>query len=185
MRGIMRTQTVVFVAVILTACTAGAVRAKKKTKPGEPPVAAPIQVPEGQIRQTLTELAQPGTDPKAVEALRPQHADFVAVFDPLTVAKVESYYTTVWSKDAVIAPKPDQTELRLYHATTDELLTGAPASKMFPLGWRTAAKSVKKGLVFFSWKYAKPGEEAGTLYDGLISVNGHWVWFPKIWNAVK
>jgi len=141
---------------------------------------------EAEARAMLEQFSKPGADIKGLtEALRPTPDDVAAVFDPTVISKVQSYYATLWTKDATVTLKPDQTDLKLFHATTDELLTGAPPSQKFPLGWRNAAKSVKKGLTFYSWKWAAPGDEKAPLYDGLVSVNGHWAYFPKIWNTVK
>lgn len=158
------------------------VQAKKKAP--EPKAAAPKT--EAEARAMLEQFTRPGTDVKALaETLRPQPNDYVAVFDPTVIAKAQSYYASLWTKDATVTLKPDQTDLKLFHATTDELLAGAPPSQKFPLGWRNSAKVVKKGLVFYSWKFAAPGDDKAQLYDGLVSVNGHWAWFPKIWNAIK
>jgi hypothetical protein len=163
-----------------------AVAAKKAKKPV---AAAPVvaQQNEAAARAALEQFLKPGADVKALtETLRPTPNDFFTVFDPTVAQKAQSYYATLWTKDATVTLKPGATELKLFHATTDELLTAAPSSQKFPLGWRTVAKSLKKGLVFYSWKFAAPGDDkAAQLYDGLVSVNGHWAWFPKIWNAIK
>jgi len=169
---------------VLALALAAPASAKKPKKPAAPPAAA--QQTEAQARAVLEQFTKPGADAKALaETLRPTAADFAAVFDPSVAQKASSYYSSLWSKDATVTITPLETDIKLFHATTDELLAAAPPSEKFPLGWRTAAKSVKKGLVFYSWKFAAPGEEKAPLYDGLVSVNGHWVWFPKIWNAVK
>jgi hypothetical protein len=162
-----------------------AVAAKKAKKPA---AAAPVVAQQGEAaaRAALEQFLKPGADVKALaETLRPTPNDLVVIFDPTVAQKAQSYYATLWTKDATVTLKPGATELKLNHATTDELLTAAPSSQKFPLGWRSVAKVLKKGLVFYSWQFAAPGEEKAPLYDGLVSVNGHWVWLPKIWNAIK
>jgi hypothetical protein len=175
-------KNIIAVALVLVAFAPA--HAKKAKKPaGKPAVAAQS---EAEARAMLEQFSKPGANIQGLtEALRPTPDDVAAVFDPTVVSKVQSYYATLWTKDATVTLKPDQTDLKLFHATTDELLSGAPPSQKFPLGWRNAAKLVKKGLTFYSWKWAAPGDEKAPLYDGLVSVNGHWAYFPKIWNTVK
>jgi hypothetical protein len=171
-------------AILLAVAALSPAYAKKAKKAAGKPVAAAQS--EADARTMLEQFSKPGADIKALtEALRPTPEDMAAVYDPTVISKAQSYYSTLWSKDATVTLKADQTDLKLFHATTDELLTGAPPSQKFPLGWRNTAKVLKKGLTFYSWKWAAPGDDKAQLYDGLVSVNGHWAWFPKIWNSIK
>jgi hypothetical protein len=84
----------------------------------------------------------------------------------------------------VIGASPANTELALFKATTDELQQGAAAANEFPGGYKRIADKFKPGLTIYRWKYVKPGEKLGMAFDGLVNVNGHWVWFPKSWRIL-
>jgi hypothetical protein len=178
-------RTYLFVALFVIIGSNGFAAAKKLApKPKKAAPAATAELSEDQLRAALEAFQKPGVDAKALtEQFRPTHEDFLAVFDPAAASKAEAFFASTWSREQITA-KPDETDLKLHHATTDELLAGAPPSNEFPLGWRTTAKWLKKGLTFYAWRFAKPGDK-GTLFDGIVAVNGHFAWFPKIWNAVK
>ena len=48
-----------------------------------------------------------------------------------------------------------------------------------PGGWKLVGPFIKPGLTFYRGKFVKPGERLGMSYDGLVHVNGRWVWVPK------
>jgi hypothetical protein len=148
------------------------------------PVAA-AALGEEQLRPLLAEFLDPGADTRALtDRFKPTPQDLAAVFDPTVLPRVDAYYASAWSRE-VIAPRSGEVELQIHKATTDDLLAGTPPSKEFPLGWRTGAKGVKKGLTFYAFRYLKPGTKESSLFDALVPVNGHFVYLPKVWLAVK
>ena len=59
------------------------------------------------------------------------------------------------------------------------------AQKVLPGGWAKMKGQIKDGYTLFRFKFVKPGERSGMVYDGLILVNGHWRIFPKAWRALE
>lgn len=137
----------------------------------------------------LSEFLKPGADHAALsKKLQPTSADYAAVFaSPEMAKKAEQVYAGLWKMidKMPVAPKPGQTELLLSMATTDELKSGAEASKEFPGGYGTAAAHLKPGLTVFRWKFVKPGEQIGMAFDGLYNIGGRWVLMPKPWRITR
>ena len=137
-------------------------------------------------RQLLTDIRVSSDARGMTLALKPSSDDYKAVFVGDAAAKAEAGYDKIWSDPkAVISAAPTNTELTLAKATTEELQswTGAAATD-FPGGYKRVADKLKPGLTVYRWKYVKPGERLGMAYDGLVHVNGHWVWFPKSWRML-
>lgn len=135
----------------------------------------------------LQEFVKPGADHAALsKPLRPTAADYAAVFEPDTAAKVAALYDPLWnSGQAVIAPKPGQSEVKLFSATTDELKSWTGGATEFPGGWRQIGPKLKSGFKIYGFKFVEPGQSSGMTYDGLIYVNGNWRIFFKAWRAME
>ena len=67
----------------------------------------------------------------------------------------------------------------------EELQTRAGASHYFPGGYRRAAKILRRGHTVYRWKFVKPGEKLGMAFDGLVYLNGRWLFFPKPWRILQ
>lgn len=76
----------------------------------------------------------------------------------------------------------DQTEVQVASATVAALKAGQ-AGEM-PGGYAKIAPKLRDGLTFWLFRYAKPGETSGMRYDGLVHVNGRWVFVPKPWRPL-
>jgi hypothetical protein len=137
-------------------------------------------------KAVLQAFLQPGADAAALtRRLRPQGADYKAVFSGELARKAEAEYGKAWEGGKlVIARKDEQTELKVFSATTEELQAGSGEAREFPGGYRKIAPQLGKGLRFYRFKFVKPGESAGMAYDGLVFVNGHWAFFPKPFRLV-
>lgn len=159
--------------------------AKPKAKPKAKVVTGP-QGTQDEARQLLEELARPKADWVGMsKRLRPSPADLSAIFVGEAVAKASAEYDKLWqSGKAVVEHAPDQTDLKLFSATVEELAKGEGDAKEFPGGYKKAIASFKPGLTIYAWRFVRPGEKIGTAYDGLVFVNGHFVWLPKPWRFV-
>lgn len=142
-------------------------------------------------KQVLAPFAAAGADfPALTNALKPEDADYAAVFEGDAAAKAKTAYAGMWGGGLVLGHKPDQTELQIWEATTEQLHNEPKGNvlktdaKYFPGGYSKAVPSMKKGLTWYRFKFTKPGEELGMGYDGLVHVNGHWAVFPKPWRAL-
>ena len=133
----------------------------------------------------LKEFLKPGADVAALsKQLRPAKADYDAVFQPELAAKADATYGPAWDAgQMVIAPKPGQTELKLFSATSDELKGWQGNAAEFPGGYKDVAAQLKPGVKIYRFKFVEPGQDLGMAYDGLAYVNGHWRIFPKPWRV--
>ncbi len=118
--------------------------------------------------------------------LRPTTADYAAVFEPDTAAKVAALYDPVWeSGKLVVAPKTGQTVVKVTSTTSDAMKTwSGTAVAEFPGGWKKIAVGIRPGITIYRFKFLDPGKDAGMTWDGLIYVNGNWRIFPKAWRAM-
>ncbi len=161
--------------------------------PSTPPEPAPARTaaPPGSADSAhafLEQFVAPNADYAALtRLLRPTTSDYRALFSPPgTAAKIEASQAKDWdSNKAVIKPKPGQTEIKLWSATGDDLLSGTGNAKEFPAGYGKVAKYLAPAAVYFRFKFVEPGKDTGTAYDGLSWVHGHWVIVPKPWRAFE
>ena len=92
----------------------------------------------------------------------------------------------MWSMaNLKLGNKPDQTELLIWAATTEELQNQSGHAMEFPGGYKGVADKLGAGLTWYRFKTVRPGERSGMAYDGLVYVNGRWAFFPKPWKAVR
>ena len=155
---------------------------------GKPPTAVPPPDTEEAAKAVVSEFLKPNSDHAALsKRLRPTKEDYLAVFDPEFAKRAETTYTPAWDGGhLVIAPKPGQTQLLLYRATTEDLKKWVGnASQHFPGGYQRVASKFKDGLTFYSFEFAEPGTTQGLAYDGLVHVNGNWRIFPKPWRVAE
>jgi hypothetical protein len=141
---------------------------------------------DAEARKLLEDFVKPGADVAALsKALRPTTADLAAIFEADLAAKAETAYGPAWDAGKmVIGPKPGQTEVKLSSATSEELKSGAPASKEFPGGYAKVAGKLKPGIRVYRFKFVEPGKDLGMAFDGLVNVNGHFVIVPKPWRLI-
>jgi len=136
--------------------------------------------------QILAELVKPGADHMGIsKQLRPTTADYKALFDASSAAKLDAVYGKEWDAgNLVVAPRPGQTEVKLFSATSAELKAGTGEAKDFPGGYKRMAKHLAPNARFYRFKFTEPGKDAGMSFDGLSHVNGHWVLVPKPWRGL-
>jgi hypothetical protein len=160
------------------------------------PASAPVIVdmkkypgtPEG-AKALLSDILISKAEALALTAqLKPTKADFEAVFTSDFVETISKYYEERDAKrtePALIDPKyPTNTNLLFAQATAEELNDKARPVEDFPGGYERIAGKFKPGFIWYRWKYTEPGKTIGMAYDGLVYVNGRWVWFPKPWKSL-
>jgi hypothetical protein len=151
-----------------------------------PAVAKPPNGAAAEAEAIVAALVRPNADVAGLsKQLKPTHADYLAVFDAATAAKIEALLAPAWDGGKIVVrANPGQTDVRVFRATVDELRTGAAAAANFPGGYREVAPHILPGVVVFAFKFTAPGQPLGMAYDGLVFVNGHWALFPKPWRAL-
>lgn len=159
--------------------------ADKTTASSKQPQAAAAQGTESGARALLGEFLKANADHVALSgSLQPATEDYLSVFEPEFARKAQATYAPAWSGgQLVIAPKPGQTQLLLFSASTEDLKTWkGNAALHFPGGYQKVAAKYKDGLTLYAFKFVEPGQTLGMAYDGLVFVNGHWRIFPKPWR---
>jgi len=181
-RGPVGTLSVIMAALVAVALLAGC---------DAPDVPRPVSAlatypgtPEG-ARMVAAEFTTPGADPPALLlSLRPTDKDCIAVFDDATLAAALIHYDGYWESPDVLGPAPDQTEVRVLAATTEELATGTGNTREFPGGWASIAPHLRPGLTIYVMVFSRPGQSFGVRIDGLTHINGQWRIFPSPWAVL-
>ncbi len=147
---------------------------------------SPFRGNKAGARGLLEQFLQPGADFKTLtQTLRPNSADFTAVFSKEVAQMAERNYQLPWDQGHIVVHgNPEQTELVIWSATSEELKKGKGDAKKFPGGYVQAAPYFNDGLTFYGFRFIRPGEKLGYAWDGLVHVNGHWVIFPKPWRVL-
>lgn len=144
----------------------------------EPPVAA-----EG--RALLDRFFDPRADHEAMTlALKPTPEDVRAVYaEPLAARLIQSY-DQLFVAGAAIQPKAGQTQLLATFTSTAALKRRDPVLAEFPGGYEDVLPYIVGDVPIARFKFVEPGETLGMAFDGLVHVNGRWVFMPKPWNAL-
>lgn len=140
-------------------------------------------------RAVLAEFLRPGANCAALTMrLKPTSQDYAALFAaPEMAQRAEEEFNELWEDASLmpVRPLPGQTELELWAATREELLQGKGQSARFPMEYKEAAAVLKPGLRLYAWRFVKPGDKPGPLFDGLYQVNGRWIAMPRPWRVTK
>ena len=144
----------------------------------EPPLAV-----EG--RALLGGFFDPLADHEAMTlVLKPTPEDVRAVYaEPLAGRLIEAY-DRLFSPGAAIRPNPGQTQLLTTFTTTAALKRRDPVLAEFPGGYAEVLPHIVGDVPIARFKFVAPGETLGMAFDGLIHVNGRWVFMPKPWNGL-
>jgi hypothetical protein len=172
---------------------AGAKKKSNAPQSSDPPppekAEAPSKYPgtrqgaEAMLKAFLTSGANHAT---LTKPLMPTKADAEVVFKGAMATKVYDMYAEGWSSGKMILkPKPDQTQLLLWSATTEEIQSKKGDADQFPGGYQKIAPHLQPGQTLYRFKFVKPGSPFGLAFDGLVYVNGQWRLFPKPYRAVR
>lgn len=131
-------------------------------------------------------LANAGVDPRAaIMKLRPTRADYRAVFKEPVAADLEAENNKHWEKGETLRVSAARTEILMLVVPTDDLIDRKPALSEFPGGYQRVLPFLNRGIPIARFKYVEPGKTTGLAVDGLVHVNGRWVFMPKPWTVVK
>jgi len=178
-------------ALVVTGCGKNEETSDSTTKPDTAVSAEPAATvsahpgTEEGARALLDEFLKPGADYATLsKALRPNDADYAAMFDGPFADRAKAVYAPAWDAgEMIIAPKEGQSELKIWGATTEDLRGWTGNAAEFPGGYKDVAANLKDGLTIYRFKFVAPGEDLGMAFDGLVYVNDHWTIFPKPWKV--
>ena len=130
-------------------------------------------------------FATPAESLRFVLELRPQTEDYAQVFSAEVVAIAQAHYDALYAVPRPLSRAPQQTELRLWLASSDELRERTLSANQFPGGYADIAHLLVPGIVWAHWKYVEPGNMSGMAYDGLAYIRDRWAFFPKPFRALS
>ena len=137
-------------------------------------------------RALLEKFFDPSADHAAMTlALKPAPEDIRAVYAEPLAGKLIEAYDGLFVAGAAIRPKPGQTQLLSTFTTTAALKRGDPVLGDFPGGYKDVLAFIVGDVPIARFKFVEPGETLGLAFDGLIHVNGRWVFMPKPWSALN
>jgi hypothetical protein len=86
----------------------------------------------------------------------------------------------------ILAARPNQTEVQVHGATTEELIQYAPDSvayKEFPGGARTVAQQMlRPGMTFYEVEFLEPGKDAGMKFHLFYWDGQQWAMLGPLWQ---
>jgi hypothetical protein len=89
----------------------------------------------------------------------------------------------------LIKAKPDQTEIKVFAATTEEIAANKKGSLVwmqFPGGAVKAAGNIlKKNMTFYEVKCVKPGKKSGMKYHLFFYDGKKWKMLGPVWRALR
>ncbi|WP_439813916.1 hypothetical protein [Zavarzinia sp. CC-PAN008] len=130
---------------------------------------------EAEVRAIAAELAP---DLALAQKWKPTAEQIAAIAaSEADAALLSAYSDAVYASisGSKAAAKPGQTEI---------LVTG-PALGDLPGGYGKEMAHFRDGVEFYGFKYVEPGQTSGMAYDGLIRVDGQWIFIPKAWRAFR
>jgi len=140
---------------------------------------------EAAARALLSQFLDPGSDRYALtQAILPRPEDIRAVYGEPLASNMIATYEKHLTANVAISPKEGQTQLLMWYASTDGLKRGSEMLREFPGGYGDVRGYFQGDHPIVRFKFVSPGEKLGMAYDGLIHVNGRWVWMPKPWRSL-
>jgi hypothetical protein len=119
----------------------------------------------------------------SADELRPDPADYAAVFERSAVERARVGFEMLWLRSPRPHASAGQTELALFAAPASLLTDENEISRNFPGGYRRIAHLLVPHRIWLAWKYAEPGGTT-VAYDGLVWLDGRFAWFPKPWRVI-
>lgn len=141
---------------------------------------------EEDARRFLEQFVRPSANHAMLtKTLRPTSEDYGVLYDATTAAKLDAAYAPEWDSGRItIAPRPGQTEVKVWSATAEDLRAGKGNSREFPGGYARVAEHLAPGAILYRFKFVEPGKDLGVAFDGLAYVNSRWVIIPKPWRVL-
>lgn len=118
-------------------------------------------------------------------SLRPRDEDYAQVFTAAVAERARIVYAQLWQGVPAIPLKPTHTQLRLAVAWSEDFAQDHARAQSFPGGYRDVAAALLPGRPWATWELIETGERDGLLFDGLVGLEGRFVWCPKPWRLME
>ena len=116
-----------------------------------------------------------------VQQLKPTRQDLDALFDPDLVEAAYQAIEQLYSSPLAIQV-PQDAELIVSACPAGLFRWPNMLSNKFPGGYRDMAGWMNPSRIWICWTQKQPG--ASVTYDGLVWLDDHWCWLPKIFRAL-
>jgi hypothetical protein len=154
------------------------------SEPARRQALAAIEVLRAQVTPLLRAISHERSG-EVLNAVGPRDQDYAKAFVPEAVEAARKAYADIWGHAFDMRyPDAGQTVITSEIAPAGMLASDNELSRRFPGGYRRIAHLLQPHRVWVSWKYLRPGADAGMAYDGLVWLDDHWAWFPKPYRAL-
>jgi hypothetical protein len=133
------------------------------------------------MSEAAPQLIRQLNNPQFVQQLRPSREDLQALFDEELVDAAHSAITQLYSQPLAIQV-PQDAELIVSACPAGLLRWPNMLSDKFPGGYQDMAGWMNPSRIWICWTQKQPG--TSVTYDGLVWLDDHWCWLPKIFRAI-
>jgi hypothetical protein len=160
--------------------------------PPIPPRGAPTPGSIADAKRLLEEFLEKKAESRTLLArLRPEHADYLAVYEEPTASTIEKAMAPKWeraargadlleARDRVI-PRERDDVVYVSSATSEALRDGHHDCSS---GYTKVASAIRSRVVIVCFGFTQLGLAEGASMDGLVYARGRWVLIPRPWEAV-
>lgn len=121
-------------------------------------------------------------DPAFVQTLKPTHEDLLSLFDEGLVNAAEQSIHQLYANSNLLVTLPQGAELKVVACPAGLLRWSNMLSDKFPGGYRDLAGWMTPNRIWMCWKVETA--KTSMAYDGLVWIDDHWCWLPKIFRAL-
>lgn len=137
------------------------------------------------VQMRIMEEATPAlirrlNDPLFIQTLKPSRSDLQKLFDAELVDVAQQAIEKVYSDPGLRIPSAIDAHIKAVACPAGLLRWPNMLSDKFPGGYRDLAGWMVPGRIWVCWKLESPG--ATVSYDGLVWLDDHWCWLPKIFR---
>lgn len=137
------------------------------------------------VAEASTKVISELADSSLTPYLCPSEADCEKLFDAALAKPMARQAKALYRKPPVAAPGSDYPELKVAAIQAGLLRWPNELSERFPRGYRDVAGWLKPDRIWLSWRYQASGDVSRAIrYDGLVWLDDHWVWLPKVYRLM-
>ncbi len=134
------------------------------------------------MEEAAPQLIRQMNDPAFVQKLMPTRADLATIFDEPLVDAAYGYLQQLYAGGQLAIELPPQATLEVVACPAGLMRWANMLSNKLPGGFRDIAGWMIPNRIWIGWKVET--ETTCMSYDGLVWVDDHWCWLPKIYRAL-